>query len=98
MGSGGLGRALNGTCALSGPARAIAGAATVVTALLGSRRCHRQRCTYMSHPGRNRKSHPFLHGYSILPMCLPHVPLSYAFHGPHPAPSHARGARRHARM
>ena len=42
MGSEGLGRALNGTCALSGPARAIAAAATVVTALLGSRRCHRE--------------------------------------------------------
>ena len=40
VGSGGLGRALNGTCALSGPARAIAGAATVVTPL-GSRRWHR---------------------------------------------------------
>ena len=42
MGSEGLGRALNGACALSGPARAIAGAATVVTALLGSRRWYRE--------------------------------------------------------
>eukprot|EP00966_Prymnesium_polylepis_P257669 5952702-Prymnesium_polylepis.1 len=59
VGSESLGRALKGTCALSGPARAIPGAATVVTPR-GSRRCHSGAVptTGSSHRDRFRKYYP----------------------------------------
>ena len=59
VGSESLGRALKGTCALSGPARAIPGAATVVTPR-GSRRCHSGAAptTGSSHRDRFRKYYP----------------------------------------